>query len=232
MYNYRGIMSVGNRLKLVRETLNITQTKMAQVLDIAQNNLHRYESDLSKLTTDKLEKLHQFNVSVEWLITGEGEMFRDASGEITTVKKKHLPENIEETIYVKRLDVKASAGVGFINPLEQSNIWIGLPESFIRPYNPLYISLLEATGSSMEPVIRSGDLLLVSEQDTELLSERIYIIRMGEELKVKRIVRLGNGNIVVWSENESFGREEFTPQQWEEYGMSIVARVVKIIKEV
>ena len=210
----------------------MTQGELADFLGIPQSNLFRYENNTGQLNSDKINKFYQLGININWLITGEGEMFRDASGEITTVKKKHLPENIEETIYVKRLDVKASAGVGFINPLEQSNIWIGLPESFIRPYNPLYISLLEATGSSMEPVIRSGDLLLVSEQDTELLSERIYIIRMGEELKVKRIVRLGNGNIVVWSENESFGREEFTPQQWEEYGMSIVARVVKIIKEV
>ena len=225
-------MNIGSRIKKIRTSKNMTQGELADFLGIPQSNLFRYENNTGQLNSDKINKFYQLGININWLITGEGEMFRDASGEITTVKKKHLPENIEETIYVKRLDVKASAGVGFINPLEQSNIWIGLPESFIRPYNPLYISLLEATGSSMEPVIRSGDLLLVSEQDTELLSERIYIIRMGEELKVKRIVRLGNGNIVVWSENESFGREEFTPQQWEEYGMSIVARVVKIIKEV
>ncbi|MGL4388840.1 MAG: XRE family transcriptional regulator [Brevinema sp.] len=234
--------SIGERLKLVREELKMTQVVFAETLGVAQNNLGRYENNTSKLSSDKMINLHKINVNIDWLLTGEGEMFRGEGieGSKMIVKEDqtlvpvqtNYPAAIEETVYVRKLEIEAAAGVGFINPDFETPVWVGLPESFIYPYNPRYVALLKATGSSMEPSIRSGDLLLVSEQNTNLESDFIYILRIGEELKVKRIVRKGNKNIVVWSDNESFGREEFTPQEWEEYGMQIVARVIKVIKDV
>ncbi len=235
-------MLYGDRVKKIRNAFNKNQTEFGKLLNVNQIKISRLENSQNEsIDFDILNKLKDIGVNINWLLTGEGQMFADdiadenavsliVSNNTAMVAVDNI--NVEETIYIKKLDVKAAAGVGFINAERDSSVWIGLPESFIRPYNPRYISLLEATGASMEPVIRSGDLLLVSEQDTTLLSECIYIIRVGEELKVKRLIRQGNKNIVMWSENEAFGHEEFTPQQWEEYGMTIIARVVKIIKNV
>lgn len=224
-------MTIGNRIKSIRVAKNMTQGELANYLGIPQSNLFRYENDTGKLTSEKIEKFYQLGINVNWLITGEGEMFRgDENTEI--VKSSEVKNANEEVVRVKKLDVKASAGVGFVNYQEDIRVWVELPASFIYPYDPRYVSLLEVDGSSMEPTIKHGDSLLVSEQDTRLVSERVYIIRMHDELKVKRIIRLGNGNIIVWSENEHYGREEFTPQQWQDYEISIVAKVIKVIKDV
>ncbi|MGL4676839.1 MAG: XRE family transcriptional regulator [Brevinema sp.] len=240
-------MSIGERLRQIREELGVNQIKMAKILDIAQNNLHRYEKNLSKLSSDKLLNLHNNDINIEWLLTGKGEVFQNyknppSQKEIPANKNlptqegiqvdKNLLEESKEIIYIKKLDLEIDLDVGVRTAHTSNHIWIGLPESFIHPYTPQYISLVEAIGNAMEPTIQSGDLLLVSEQYTEISSDKIYIIRIGGELKIKRVSRLGNKNIVIWSKNEVFEREEFTPQQWEEYGIQIVARVVKIVKNV
>lgn len=233
----------GEKIKKIRSELQCSQKEFSESLGISVMALSRLETNESSLKIELLSKIESMGISLDWLVSDKGEMFRgkmDKSGsEIIPTSDKALvplqtnyPAAIEETVYVRKLEIEAAAGVGFINPDFETPVWVGLPESFIYPYNPRYVALLKATGSSMEPSIRSGDLLLVSEQNTNLESDFIYILRIGEELKVKRIVRKGNKNIVVWSDNESFGREEFTPQEWEEYGMQIVARVIKVIKDV
>jgi len=76
-------MSIGDRLKEVRNIKGMTQFEMGNILNIPQSNLYRYENGSSKLTADKIELLYQNGINIEWLITGQGEIFYKD-------KKEHL----------------------------------------------------------------------------------------------------------------------------------------------
>ena len=63
--------------------------------------------------------------------------------------------------------------------------------------------LLDVTGDSMEPVFYSGDTLLIDKQDTDIRDGKIYVVTLGDELRVKRIYRALNG-IILRSENSRY----------------------------
>jgi len=187
--------------------MELTQTEFAEQLGVTKSYISLVETGKQAPSKRILKKIDSLQKSIKY-------------------------EDSEDIIRIPLLDIQASAGSGIINYDKNVKSWVGIPDIFIFPHNPQHVALLEVEGFSMEPLMRQGDLLLVVEDDIELISEKVYIIRMAEELRVKRVVRNSNGNIIIWSDNESFGREELTPKQWEERNINVVAKVIKVIKSV
>lgn len=63
--------------------------------------------------------------------------------------------------------------------------------------------LMDVMGDSMEPLLRDGDTLLVDKQDTDVRDGKIYVVTLGEELRVKRVFK-GVGGIILRSENKLY----------------------------
>ena len=63
--------------------------------------------------------------------------------------------------------------------------------------------LLDVTGDSMEPLFREGDTLLIDTRDTSVRDGKIYVVTLGEELRVKRILKTVSGYI-LHSENPAY----------------------------
>lgn len=240
-------MSVGERIKIFRNAINMKQGELSDLLGIHQSSLARYEKDASDFTFDKINKFYDLGVNVNWLLTGEGEMF------LSDMLKSNMPVSIKENkntelivknsqennislatrdedlVKIPLLDVKASAGLGFVNYQEDIKDYVGIPARFLGGYLPKNVALLFADGDSMEPIMHSGDLLLVSPKDKELISDRVYIIKVFDELRVKILIRKVNGNIIIKSENERYGSEEISPQEWTDNNIEIVGRVITVI---
>ena len=68
--------NLGERLKAAREALGLTQKEMALSLKTYPQNLHVYESGSSIPGGKVLESIARMGISIEWLLTGEGEMLR------------------------------------------------------------------------------------------------------------------------------------------------------------
>lgn len=65
-----------NRLAIIRNSLNIAQIKFGDKLGIAPTTYVKYERGERKPSYEVLEILYKnYNVNLNWLITGEGEMF-------------------------------------------------------------------------------------------------------------------------------------------------------------
>ena len=70
-------MTINERLKLIRESYKESQSKYCRRFNLSQQTYSNYELD-GKIVPDSLkEKLYQQGVNINWLVTGEGEMFRD-----------------------------------------------------------------------------------------------------------------------------------------------------------
>ena len=63
--------------------------------------------------------------------------------------------------------------------------------------------LMDVRGDSMEPLLKDGDTLLLDQSDTEILDGRIYVVTLGDELRVKRIQKSMRG-YVLRSENPRY----------------------------
>ena len=80
---------VGERLKLVRQKLKLSQKEMAELLGVSLNAYQRYEMGSRGLNADKLEILaKKLNVNLNWLLTGNGQPFTHQK---EAVKKKTTP---------------------------------------------------------------------------------------------------------------------------------------------
>jgi len=83
---------VGLRLKKLRETLDLSQSKLARLLGVSQSAISKWEAGERDIPTAVLLKLkRRLNVNLDWLLSGEGEMFAISQAE----KSSLTPEIIE-----------------------------------------------------------------------------------------------------------------------------------------
>ena len=75
-------MGLGERLKVVREKLGMTQKEFAKFLNVGIATVQRYERE-ERIPSGEFLKLllDKCNVNINWLLTGEGPMFVSHSQE-------------------------------------------------------------------------------------------------------------------------------------------------------
>ena len=73
-------MTINQRVKQVRQELGLSQAKFAQAISISNGYIAGIELERNKVN-DRIVKLvcMIFDVNEEWLKTGEGHMFKEAS---------------------------------------------------------------------------------------------------------------------------------------------------------
>lgn len=69
--------------------------------------------------------------------------------------------------------------------------------------HPLATFYLRVTGDSMEPLIQSGALVIVDRM-AETCDKSVIVARLGNELCIKRLRILDNGEILLCSENPKY----------------------------
>ncbi len=68
------------RIRKLRKELGLTQQKFADALGVKQNTIAQYESGRNEPIDAVISLIcREFNVSEDWLRTGEGEMFKPKS---------------------------------------------------------------------------------------------------------------------------------------------------------
>ncbi len=75
-------MSIGDRIKLLRNSLKLTQSEFGEKLGIARNTIASYEiGRRDPMEQTIISICREFNVNKVWLIEGRGEMFESADME-------------------------------------------------------------------------------------------------------------------------------------------------------
>jgi phage repressor protein C with HTH and peptisase S24 domain len=143
------------------------------------------------------------NVRLEWLATGEGPM----QGEHPVVTASAAPPG-----YVLLPMVEARAAAGSQGGLSSDHVvdFIAFSEVYLRQTlhrKPQNLALLTASGDSMAPTIRDGDLLLVDTSARRIEGSRIYVLAIGGALMVKRIQLCLDASVVMKSDNTFYDSE-------------------------
>ena len=84
-------MTANERIKELRKTLNLTLDKFGERLGVTRATVSRLEKGERNLTEQMFKSIcREFNVNVDWLRTGNGEMFKkcDDINTIINVKER------------------------------------------------------------------------------------------------------------------------------------------------
>jgi phage repressor protein C with HTH and peptisase S24 domain len=148
------------------------------------------------------------NVRLEWLATGEGPMQGEEAGEVTTISAAATPPG---HVLLPLLEARAAAGNHGGLRSDHLVDFIAFSESFLKQTlrrTPKNLALLTASGDSMDPTIRDGDLLLVDTSARRIEGSLIYVLAIGGALLVKRIDLRRDGSVVLKSDNPKYAAEE------------------------
>jgi phage repressor protein C with HTH and peptisase S24 domain len=125
-------------------------------------------------------------------------------------------------VEVPRLFVETSAGPGVANGQELAFDAFRFSRKWLREQGlePAKLSAVRVIGDSMEPLLREGDDLLV-DLSPKAFRDGIYVLRMDDNLLVKRVASQGGGRFSLLSQNLAY-----PPISVEGSEIQIVGRVV------
>lgn len=173
------------QLRKIRKQTGLTQADFARKLNVATSTIASVENgsrDMPKSLMRELVK--QFDIDAKWLLTGEGEMFRNEQTQELAVQK---------TVRIPLLRQSVSCGPG-IDWTNADNI-----EGYIEPITAItrglkHLYALHASGTSMVGAgINDGDLLFFNADEHQPISDDIYIFAFAGDVYCKflRFDKLG-----------------------------------------
>ena len=72
------------------------------------------------------------------------------------------------------------------------------------------MKIFEVAGDSMSPTLVEGDLIMVNTAEKDIRTGRIYLLRIGTDLMVKRLETRPGGKILIRSDNTQISLLMFT----------------------
>ncbi len=153
----------------------------------------------------------------------------DAAGVEAPVRTPLVPDGF---IGIAEIDVRASAGPGAINEgLEETKVTWLFPEAMVRHEfraPPKGLRMITVDGDSMEPLLSSGDRILIDVGQQVPVPPGIFVIWDGLGLVAKRVEHIPNSDppkILIKSINRDYQDYERLAEE-----VNVVGRVIWVAK--
>lgn len=143
--------------------------------------------------------------SLDWLATGAEPAAAMAQVMTQTVLQQSLAH--ADVTMIPRLNARVSAGIGLANPDGDEIERVPVSRALLRRLGiqPENAHIIQADGDSMEETIFDQDDVLIDTGDTEIRSEGIYAVQMGELAMIKRVQPLAFiDTLTLYSDNERY----------------------------
>lgn len=209
-----GNETIGLRLTACRNALGLTQSALAEKIDLSVSTLKKIEADGNVPGGETLLRYASLGFNPGWILTGIGGMRLDghrqwqSQSQAATGTNEETPEGV---VMVEQLAFSASAGNGAMVLDDLGPSFPVQPELLRRlGLRPEHTRMVEAVGSSMLPTIQDREMLLVdtSPAARELIRDGdIYLFTIDSEAYLKRL-RRDLGQWIIVSDNH----EHFPPR--------------------
>lgn len=182
----------GKRLAEIRDKYNIKQADFAKMIGKGETHVSRWERGVSGKKGVPVD----LRVAMEDIFTHE-EIIYIKTGNVTeensVVKEPGLQyEKTDQVSIPYHKEVYASAGGGSDNHSMANTTPLTFSKMFLNTYFGIYnltgLSIINAAGDSMDPTIKSGELMFVSPMENEEFKDGgIYVLMCANVLLVKRV---------------------------------------------
>lgn len=194
------------QLKILRKRMGLTQAAVASSLGIDRSTYAKYESGQSEPNFEMLNKISAlFGTTLDLLITGTsapsstGGKWIPVLGDVAA----GIPiEAVEDIVDYEEIDAALAATGDFFG--------------------------LRIKGSSMEPRIREGDVVIVRKQDDADTGDTAVVMVNGDSATVKRIKKEPDGSLVLIPNNPAYDAQHFSPAEIEDKPVHIIGKVVEL----
>ena len=228
------------RMEIVAKRLG-SVSELCRRVDVAYPTATKWVKEGAEPSTTNLIKIADAaGVNLLWLATGQGAMLKEDSedGEQpaaydgdqyaqSVLDTLNRPVDIEEFVFIPRYNVKVAAGHGYIAEDEKPRFTMAFRKYWIRVHlrtDPKSLSVVKVAGDSMEGILFDGDNVLVDHSRNQP-GNGLYVLRIGEELIVKRTQTLPGNYLLVSSANEAYQPFELNLAD-ETSGVEIIGKVV------
>lgn len=199
--------SLAERLKIAREKAGISQAQLAERIGISQQSVAKIESGETLQPRKIKEIANVLNVSQKWLQLGIEENGTLSNFVVQEAEDAELDPEV--FAYIPVLDIELSAG----NGCEAEVVELVLESFPLRRIdlrkagvNPANARIVKIWGNSLLPVLNNGDYVAVdSAQSSPIRDGDLYAVRDGVLLRVKILINLPDGGVIL----RSFNKDEY-----------------------
>ena len=211
-----------NRLKILRKRKGVSQKEIAEIIGVSNSAYGMYETGARQMNPEILKKLSDyFGVSIDTIL-GRDDIADNATRQI--IVKPEI--EFEDEVWIP---VVASLNCGY-GASGDPYVVIDkykVPKSYKTRYGDGLL-LCYATGDSMFPTIRNGDLMLCYPGDI-WDDGTIVVITINGTDTVKRIYRAFDGGIDLIPDNRKYKIVHYTPEEIDELQIKVLGHVITVM---
>lgn len=205
--------SVTDRIKYIIQEMGLTRAEFASRIDIDSSNLSKYLNGRLPVNESLINRIVvNLGLSKEWLTTGGDLPYAKSSTAVQSTgfdgKIGRIPAGGDRGTPVYDIDVTAGS-------MPRARMWAN--ENIVGYVNvpsiPPGCRIVGVSGDSMQPVIRSGDLLAVRELTNlqQIFWGQIYVVVLDDYCMVKYVRRHSDPSMVILrSENPNYDDMEIS----------------------
>ena len=197
--------------------------ELSKQLGITTATMSGYRKRQSLPMEQCIKIAEKTGASLDWLILGKDSPRARSSSPVQDYDDS-------DAAWVPLYDVYASAGSGL-------DIWGEEVEQYI-PFSHVWLNqqnlhskdlvCIKVRGDSMEPTLNNGDVILVN--TARQVGDGVFVVRIGNLLRVKRLQTLLNGSLKISSDNPIYESETLNPKEDSDFAIigechSKIARV-------
>lgn len=235
-------MALGTNIATLRRLTGVSLERLASALGTSAQTMHNLEARDSARSSYAVQLSQFFNIDLRTLLEGtteelERQWHATNDGIIKTTKKAQtevarrrasdsdLPAYI---VAIPESEVTFSAGNGHTVDyavVEEAALAYYRRDWLIQErLNPAHLKRFKVKGDSMEPLLYEGDRVLVNLAEVNVVDGKVYALRYGAELRIKRVLRHLDGTLILRSDNKLYG-DEIVPAALANEHIQIVGRV-------
>ena len=154
-------------------------------------------------------------IDLNWLVLGKGISPLEGTGApagLITLNGTQLPPD-REYAAIDLYDIDAAAGSGRLLEHEQVESTVYFERALLEERGLCADTLIGArvSGDSMNDTLKDGDRVLVDR--TQLKPDGVFLFRMDDELRIKRLQRVAGGALRISSDNKHYTDELVRPEE-------------------
>lgn len=185
--------------------------RLARAMGVSPSAFRKWLKGEAEPSRERLVALaHAASVGVAWLAEGEGPSpsFEPPGDNWRRLTGRETPTETDWRQFVLLPHRPEAAAAGSVTPPNPSGSeWMALRHDWVRAtcgIEPNDVLLEMATGNSMTPTIRDGNLLLVDTTERTFRNFGIYVLEINGQRLVKRVQRKHDGSLVLISDNTAY----------------------------
>ncbi len=204
-------MSLGSRIRALREQSQLSQKEFAAKMNIANNTLSMYENDL-RVPNDTIKSkiADYFGVTIDYLL---GRAPIETGGDIV------------------QIPVLGSIPAGIpLEAIEDIVDWEEIPKAMCSGGKEFFA--LKVKGDSMWPDFLEGDIVILRKTPSCETGDVCAVLVNGDEATLKTVKFAEDGSLTITPKNPSYPPKTFTPEQIQQLPVSIAGVVVELRRKI